>query len=203
MPTTVFDTETDGIADYSKEIDDPSQPHILQLACLVYDDKGKEVFAFKTPIKPYGGRVVDERLVDDKGNNTAFSVNGITQEHLEKFGMPLADALAMFERCEQMSDLKVAHNYRFDGFLLKCAYAAAGLIQTDNPIEKYCTMKGYSDALGEKWPKLTAVYEKITGKALDNAHDSLADARACATLFFWLKKEGHFKPQPRVKPKAA
>lgn len=196
-----FDTETSGIADYSKEVNDPTQPHILSVAAILCDEQGKEVSVFKTLIQPYNNHVIDERLVGDDGKPTAFSVNGITQAQIVKYGMPLAEALGRFEELEMQAELKIAHNYRFDGFLLKCAHASANLVQMDPPIEKYCTMKAWTDTFGGKWPKLEAIYKETTGREFLDAHDSLSDAKACKEVFFWLKANGHFKPQPRSVPK--
>lgn len=198
-----FDTETSGIPDYKKELNDPSQPCILSIAAILCDENGKEVSVFKTLIKPYNGYVVDERLINDNGDRTAFAVNGITQAQLVRYGMPLDEALGRFEQLEMQAELKIAHNYRFDGFLLKCAHASAGLVQMDPPIDKYCTMKGWSDAFGTKWPKLTEIYKEITGQELGDAHDSLSDAKACKEVFFWLKANNHYVAQPRTVPQAA
>lgn len=46
-----FDTETTGLPDFRARSADPSQPHIVQLALLLYDDEGNELEHDCMPIR--------------------------------------------------------------------------------------------------------------------------------------------------------
>lgn len=200
-----FDTETTGLPNFNLDLTDPAQPHIVQLALLLTDDAGRELLTFKAPIIPEGF-TIDE-------NGRAFEVNKVSNALANKYGITLRQALAMFRMFESKAELKVAHNYRFDGFLLKSAHARAGVAPIDPPIEKFCTMTVMTEVLKlpptdkmvqagfankPKSAKLSEAYKFCTGKDLENAHDALADVKACKDIFFWIKSQGLYKPQPRV-----
>jgi len=210
-----FDTETTGLPDYKLDLEDPGQPHILQLACLLTDQNGREMISWKAPIIPEG-YTIDERMVGDNGKPTAFSVNKLTNDLVNTYGITLAQALRMFKSFEQRAELKIAHNYRFDGFLLKVAHARAGLEPLDPPIDRFCTMKAITGIMklpptdkmveagfqnSPKSAKLSEAYKYCTGKELENAHDALADVRACKDIFFWLLDNNLFEHQERYIPK--
>lgn len=208
---TFFDTETTGLPNYNLDLVDPAQPRVLQFAAILCDDFGREVAAFKTAIQPEGWSV-DERM-EINGRPTAFAIHGLANEYLKKYGMGIRTALLMFRKFQDMSILKVAHNYRFDGFLLKGEHQRAGM-DPGPDIEKFCTMKAITEIMklpptermqeaGRNYPKsasLAEAYKFCTGKTLEKAHDALADVRACKDVFFWIKENGFYKEQPRVKP---
>lgn len=200
-----FDTETTGLPDFNRDLVDPAQPHIVQLACLLTDNVGRELVTFKAPIIPEG------YTIDETGR--AFEVNRVTNAMANDYGVTLRQALAMFRMFESKAVLKVAHNYRFDGFLLKAAHARAGVDPIDPPIEKFCTMKAMTEIMKlpptanmvaagftdkPKSAKLAEAYTYCTGKQIENAHDALADVKACKDVFFWIMKQGFYKEQPRV-----
>ena len=187
-----FDVETTGLAEFERPLNDPSQPHIVQLALVLTDADGREIMGYKAPILlPEGVRV------DEKGK--AYEVNKWSNALLDQYGVPMVQALSAFKAYQSKSVLKIAHNYRFDGFLLKAAAERYGFAELSPPIEKYCTMTGIKAVTGKG--SLKDAYAHVTGgKTIENAHDAMADVRACKEVFFWLKKEGHFKPQPRKVP---
>lgn len=209
---TFFDTETTGLPNYNLDLVDPAQPRVLQFAALLTDENGNEVSAFKCPIKPDGWEV-DERL-EVNGRKTAFAVHGLTNDYLSKYGVSMKTALIMFRMFQNQSQIKIAHNYRFDGFLIKAEHQRIGM-DAGPDIEKFCTMKAMTDIMklpptdkmvgaGFTWPKsanLGEAYKFCTGKTHEKAHDALADVRACKEVFFWIRNNGLFKDQPRVKPK--
>lgn len=205
-----FDTETTGLPDYRLSLTDEAQPHIVQLAMILTDGIGKELFTFKAPIIPEGFEI-DE-------NGLAFAVNKISNDIANRYGVKLKTALSMFRFLEEKALMKIAHNYRFDGFLLKCAHERAGVQPIDPPIDKYCTMKAITEVMklpatkrmqacgmeyAPKSARLSEGYEYCTGKKLENAHDALADVRACKEIFFWLVSSRLYKPQERTAPQAA
>lgn len=182
-----LDTETTGLPDYNKPLTDPCQPHIVQLAVILTDGADREMSCLKLPIKPEGWSV-DE-------NDGASKVHGLTQKDLEKYGVPIAQALRAFREMADRAELKVAYNYRFDGFLLKCEHERAGI--DPGPLkERFCTMKAMKEIRG-KSGRLTEVYGEVVGHGFDNAHDSLADCRASKEIFTYIRKNGLFRPQPR------
>lgn len=208
---TFFDTETTGIPNYNLDLVDPAQPRVLQFAALLTDENGNEVSAFKCPIKPDGWEV-DERL-EVNGRKTAFAIHGLTNDYLNKYGVSMKTALIMFRMFQNQSQIKIAHNYRFDGFLLKGEHQRIGM-DAGPDIEKFCTMKAMTDIMkltptdkmvgaGFTWPKsanLGEAYKFCTGKTHEKAHDALADVKACKEVFFWIRNNGLFKDQPRAKP---
>lgn len=206
-----FDTETTGLPNFNLELDDPSQPRVLQFAAIVANDQGQEIAAFKCPIKPDGWKV-DERM-EVNGRKTAYAIHGLSNAYLDKYGMSIRTALLMFRKFSDMSIMKIAHNYRFDGFLLKGEHKRAGM-DPGQEIDKFCTMKAMTEIMklpptekmvgaGYNWPKsanLGESYKFCTGKTLEKAHDALADVRACKEVFFWILQNGLYVEQPRVKP---
>lgn len=206
-----FDTETTGLPNFNLGLTDAAQPRILQIAMLLRDADGRDIAAWKAPIKPEGWRV-DERKVNDQGKPTAYAIHGIGNAYLEQYGVGIKQALGMFRWFESKATLKVAHNYRFDGFLLKSEHERAGVAPIDPPIDKFCTMKVMTDLMKlpptanmvaagfdkPKSAKLSEAYKYCTGRELIGAHDAFADVKACADVFFWIKENGHFEHQPRV-----
>jgi len=88
------------------------------------------------------------------------------------------------------------HNIEFDMFMLRVELARAGYGPEDDPFEGaslFCTMQSTTDICcipgpyGNKWPKLQEAYEFIFGRQFDDAHDALADVRACSEIYWWLK----------------
>lgn len=199
-----FDTETTGLPDYGLPLTDPAQPKIVSAAFILTDKDGREMAVFKGPTKPNGWTV-------DEGGK-AYEVNKLGNEALTQYGMDFTIALRMFRMFQDRAVLKVAHNYRFDGFLMKAAHQVLG-VDAGPDIEKFCTMKAMTDIMKlpptpnmvaagfndkPKSAKLSEAYKYCTGKELENAHDALADVRACKDVFFWLLKNELYVPQPRV-----
>lgn len=201
-----FDTETTGIPDYNKDLLDPVQPQILQLALLLADENGREMMSWKGPITPPMGFEIDERLVGDNGKPTAYSVNKLGNVAVKRYGVSMKAALGMFRLFESKAGLKIAHNYRFDGFLVKAAHAKENIEPINPPLDKFCTMKIAFDLKKDgviESGSLNSFYRHVTGKDIDNAHDALADVRACKDVFFWIIEKGLYKPQPRYIPEKA
>lgn len=175
---------------------------------LLTDNVGRELVTFKSPIIPEG-------FVIDEGGR-AYEVNKVGNDMAKQYGISMRQALAMFRMFESKAVLKVAHNYRFDGFLLKSAHARHGVEPLAPAIDKFCTMKAMTEIMKlpptanmvaagftdkPKSAKLSEAYTYCTGKTIENAHDALADVKACKDVFFWIMKQGFYKEQPRVGPR--
>lgn len=180
-----FDTETTGKAHFNLSPLSDVQPRIVQLAAILIDDTESEVMSMNVIIRPDGWTIPDE----------AASIHGITTDFAERVGVPLKTALNMFGRMKRAAVGYVAHNIDFDQFVvLSNSEREFGQPFSIPTVDCFCTMKAMTEICqipgnyGFKWPKLTEAYKHAFNSDFDGAHDALADVRACAKLFFWLKK---------------
>lgn len=180
-----FDTETSGLPDYKQPSEMPHQPHIVELAALLFDDETHDlVDQVHAIIRPDGWIIPDD----------VAEIHGITTERAMDEGRPEAEVLAEFLALHSRCDLRVAHNEDFDQRIVRIAIKRLGAGATQEERDaiadafkaapKYCTMKADAKARGVKWPKLVEAYKHHTGRELENAHSALFDARACAEVYF-------------------
>lgn len=99
----VFDTETTGIPEFSKPSDDPGQPHVVDIACSLYDGIGLEIGRFDAIINP-GVEIPDE----------VAQIHGITTEIAREHGIPPGEALDRFLELVRRAAVIVGHNVSFD-----------------------------------------------------------------------------------------
>jgi DNA polymerase-3 subunit epsilon len=188
-----FDTETTGLADCKMPAEWEGQPRVCQLGAILTDDSGRVKAESNLLIKPDGWAIPAE----------ASAIHGISQEDAENYGLPIKTALAIFSRLVSKSYAVVAHNTRFDLFLLEveCSRLSANL---NLPKQYHCTMEESRDILKLpptkrmtdlgmtkfKNPSLQEAYRHFFGREFEGAHDAMADVRACKDVFFALKKLG-------------
>lgn len=182
-----FDTETTGKADFKLPPDDPSQPRLVQLGTILADDEGKEISSVNLIVRPKGFDIPDD----------AASIHGITTTLANQVGVPIVRLLHVFHQLASAASAFVAHNIDFDEFILKGEFLRQKFSSTpfDEVKDSFCTMLGmknhcclpgqYDDY---KWPKLEEAYQHAFKKKLEDAHDAMADVKACMALHFWLKK---------------
>ncbi|MDX2246253.1 MAG: 3'-5' exonuclease [Bacteroidia bacterium] len=184
-----FDTETTGLPQNWKApvTDLANWPRMVQLAWLVYDEKGKEINRANYLIQPKGYRIPAGVAM----------MHGITTERAAKEGIPLEAALAAFAGAIEDAAQLVAHNIEFDERII-----GAEFLRTEIPNQLFdkprlCTMKSsinYCRLPGKygryKNPSLTELHQKLFGHKFDDAHDALADVVACARCFFELRELG-------------
>jgi DNA polymerase-3 subunit epsilon len=184
------DYETAGLADFNKRASDPSQPHIVKMACMLTTEAGEVMESHNVIIRPDGWSIPKE----------ASDVHGITNEIALEFGIPEAVAISLMWSMIEKSKLMVAHNLMFDKFLSRIAGRRFGLLTDDKDewwkqLPGFCTMRETTLLCNlpggrggqPKWPKLTEAYSHIFGKSFDDAHDAMADVSACKEIYFWLK----------------
>lgn len=186
-----FDTETTGKADFRAPTTDPRQPHIVQLAAILFSDEGEETASLGTIIKPDGWEIPAE----------AAAIHGITTEKALACGIPMLSALAVFSNFAHVADTLVAHNVEFDLLVVMANLArlnhdgARKCFDRMDDMPTFCTMKkttplcklpgNYGDF---KWPKLTEAHKHLFGTEVEGAHDAMADVRACARIYFEITK---------------
>jgi DNA polymerase III subunit epsilon len=186
MLIMTYDTETTGFPLYKEPSEDLRQPHIVELAALLFDDAtGELVEQMHAIVRPDGWEIPEE----------ATAIHGITTEFALDKGRPEAEVLAEFLALHDLAMLRVAHNEDFDQRIVRIAIKRLGAGATQEERDtiadafkaapKYCTMKADAKARGVKWPKLVEAYKHHTGKDLgEDAHSALFDARACAEVYF-------------------
>ena len=193
MSTLVFDTETTGFVLDKEKPSHPSQPHLVELGCVLYDDDQIERVTVNVIIKPDGWTVPDK----------AAEVHKITTDVAERHGIPLVVALALFSHLAKSASRHVGHNVQFDLKVMMAAFHRAGkTFPTINPL---CTkemaepilkippterMKNTGYGHKFKAPNLTECVRFLFDEDLVGAHSALTDARACGRVLFELEKRG-------------
>ncbi len=179
-----FDTETTGLPlDWQAPLENlDNWPRLVQLAWLLTDKNGKEVRSVSKIIKPEGFSIPEE----------ASRVHGISTERANKEGLSLNSVLKEFIGAVDEAGILVAHNMSFDEKIM-----GAELLREKHEHKlferpKICTMHSSTDycqienSFGYKWPKLIELHNKLFDEGFDDAHDALADVKACSRCFFEL-----------------
>lgn len=201
----IFDTETDGLPKNWKAamLDLDNWPRVIQLAWQLYDARGELIMEYSSLIVPDGWEIPTKQTFLRQGmlgaeaeKKAKFWIdNGFTTERCRVEGKPIRKALAAFLNAYNNAEYLIAHNVKFDYNVLGAELLRARLASSKK-IPRLCTMESSVDVCkipgkyGYKWPKLEEVYFKFFRKTFDGAHDALADVKACAKVFFELKKRG-------------
>ena len=191
----VFDTDTAGIPNDRLPDDHPAQPPLVQLgAILVDEDNGAEWATLEVIVKPNGWVIPD----------SAAKVHGITTAVAELVGIPLSCVVPLYVHLRNRASKIVCHNPKFDLTIMRQAIARNGKpVTLPGPELVECTgelsapilkmpatdrMREYGRSGQFKTPKLVEAYAHLFGENYDGAHSALADARACARVYFECKR---------------
>lgn len=193
----IFDTETSGLVNHKKDFEHESQPHIVQLAAMLLSPQLEEISTLCCIIRPEGWTMPPSILSDtlsledaraQKLQIPACDIHGITQEIAEERGIPLGDALALFDAMAERATTAVCHNTGFDFVAVEAEFHRLGW--THNlPEKRICTMRSTTQLcelpgkFGFKWPQLQELHQFLFGEGFDGAHDALNDVRATARCF--------------------
>lgn len=198
----IFDTETTGLLNYRLPGDDPSQPHIVQLAAILCDDDKRTFGSIDLTIAPDGWTIPDE----------ISKIHGITTDQAKEFGVPIEAAMAIFIGLFSKADVLIAHNLEFDLAMLK-RYHSIVPAEIWAAADHYCTKINSTDVLklpptekmlaaqrrNPDWtppggwakykaPHLSEVYRYFFDRDIEGAHNAIVDVEACRDVFFELKK---------------
>ena len=155
-----FDTETNGLPkNWKASVTKLSNwPRLVQLAWVMFDDKGNELEQNDYIIKPNGFTIPKE----------ASKVHGITTEKAISEGVDIIDVLIDFNSKILKSSVLVAHNISFDEKIIGAELLRHNMEDSTQIKSKICTMKsttnyvGISGYYGYKWvlyaSVLTLVY---------------------------------------------
>lgn len=179
-----FDTETTGFIQEYLPFDHKSQPHVVQLAMLLLDSNGREAASVKIPIALPASFVMPAK---------AQEVHGLSVDYLFEYGIAEETAVEMFQEMALSADTLVAHHYKFDEGIMRCAFARCSVPQTYSVTRHFCTMEASTPIMNlpptpkmiaagfnkPKPPKLAECIKHFFGEDMTDAHDALADVRAC------------------------
>lgn len=197
MNILFFDTETTGKFDFKLPFDHPSQPHLVELACLLCEDIDGEMIIERSSldliIKPDGWTIPEE----------VAQIHGITDDIANRCGIAVKSAAFLFNNLCYQADLLVAHNIDFDRSVMASMFARLQIGHRLNKINRYCTMRsatpvvklprgsGGTNTHSYKWPTLTECMEFFFEEDFSaQAHNAWEDARACARVYWELRARG-------------
>lgn len=190
-----WDTETTGLPLFSQPSEDPGQPHMAQIAAVLFEESTRQaISSMNVIVRPEGWEIPDE----------VARVHGITTEKALAVGIPEWCALSMFHEMWKVSSARLAFNEPFDARIMRIAYkryrddehadafkagtaiCAAKMATPVVQLPPTAKMK----AAGRnhfKTPNLGEAYKFFTGKTLENAHSALVDVKACMEVYFRLQ----------------
>lgn len=188
----VFDTETTGIPNFSGHPGE-SKARIVQIGAILLNESFDEVACFSSLIK---------LPLDVEIEPGAQRAHGISKEQCLDFGIPIEDALSVFDAFSKIANFVVAHNLKFDTYLLATEMVLSGrpLYNITNGTSGICTMLASTDICGlkqktdpnkKKWPKLEEAVKILLGVDMVDAHDALADCRYTAQVLRYLLLNNH------------
>lgn len=193
----IYDTETTGLPKFSLPSDDPSQPHIMQIAAQLCNVDTREVLAsMDFLIKPDGWTIPDD----------VAALTGITTEKAMEFGLPIRTVLPFFLSMWKKATLhRVAHNESFDMRMVRIEIKRdrgydEGFADVWKAAPAFCTCTSSTKIVNlpptpkmiaanrntPKQPNLSEAYKYFTGLELVNAHNAATDIMACKEVYFAL-----------------
>lgn len=210
-----YDTETTGLPDFKVPSEAPHQPHIVDIAVILYDDEADQIVeTFEAMVKPDGWVIPDDTA----------AIHGITTEIALAQGTHHESA-ALWSALELLDkgDTRLAHNESFDARLIRIALMRFGyidfpgwdLLDADTKraeADKFkampalCTMKLATPIMAlpptqamiksgkGKWkknPNLQESHEYFLGEKFEGAHRAMTDAQACLRIYRVMKRDGH------------
>lgn len=178
MIALFFDTETTGFPGPS------FVPEVVQIGAILQDTETKRILGeLNLIVKPLGE--IPQACID---------IHGISNELARQCGVLPQIADKTFAALALSADIVVAHNYKFDSKVIEGVWPISH--ETLSSKQHYCTMMEGAKidipkrhAGNSKWPKLSDAYIYFFGHEFANAHDAMADVRACRDVYFKLIKE--------------
>lgn len=175
-----FDTETTARS--------PFEARPVQIAWMVFDQKGNVLSEHDHIIKPFGFTIPIETT----------AIHGITTKMAQKQGEDFETVMDLFVKDWNEAALTVAHNYNYDFTVLNCEIERQGYgdgLNGDAPMRctmqrttNLCRIPGYYGKY--KWPRLEELHQYLFNCDFEGAHNALFDVKATAKCFFELVNRG-------------
>ena len=181
-----YDTETTGLPDFQAPSESEHQPHIVQLAAALVDDKNrKTVSSINLIIKPEGWKISEE-LVE---------IHGISTEFALETGVTITRALQVFFELWK-GRKRIGFNESFDARIIRIAQHKLGSpeeqLEAWKNGEKECAMyaaRKYTNLPKNKLPKLIEAYQHFFGESFYGAHNAMNDVNALISVYFAIQDE--------------
>lgn len=179
MRILFLDSETTGLPLWKEPSDHPDQPHVVDLACDLFDDDVL-IDRYDTLIDP--GVLITPELI---------AIHGITNEMVQADGVKNKVAVQRFLAMAERADLIVGHNVSFDIRMMNIASARGIGVKWKPETPTFCTMRQSTDLCqipamkgsGWKWPKLTEAVKHFFGEDMPNAHRARPDCDASRRVY--------------------
>lgn len=186
MKFLVFDTETNGLPKNWKAPMSllTNWPRVIQMAYILFDEDGKDLFRESAVIHPDKWEVPNEKFWQDNGHST---------ERCFTQGVDMPIILDSFVEMINSADYLVAHNMNFDYNIVGAEMIRYKKKATQRP--KICTMISTIDFCNlpgnygkPKFPKLEELHRMLFNEEFEGAHDALDDVMATKKCFLELLK---------------
>jgi len=191
MKIIVFDTETTGLPESrgASIYETTKWPHIVQISWILYDVAAGEILSTQDHIIHMGNIPIPPESI---------TFHGISKQRSWRKGIPLSDAMDLFDKDLIKADLIVAHNVLFDKrvYMVEAIRAHRSQYFTTNDVRKpeYCTMLRTKDFCGiertslsgnkyNKYPTLSELHDTLYNFIPAGAHDSMADVLICLRCY--------------------
>jgi DNA polymerase III subunit alpha len=189
----IFDTETTGLPrDWNAPVTDTSNwPRVVQIAWQIHDELGNLLENKDYLIRPEGYDIPYD----------AEKIHGISTELAMKYGEPLEQVMAEFQKALSNSKFVVGHNVGFDINVVSCEFVR---LETTCPLDgmpildtcteltaNLCKLPGGRGGRF-KLPTLTELYSFLFQESFDEAHNATADVEATTRCFLELIRQEQF-----------
>ena len=180
MSYIAWDTETTGLPmTWNKatpdNIDNFNLCRMVSLALVKYTSSGREVSSYHGIAYPKDFEV------------KATEIHGITHERAKAEGRPFKELYDKFIELTRGVDILVAHNSKFDENVLFSECYRHGLsVEPFKRLRFVCTLD-MTRRVFLRHMKLGVLYQRVTGKELEGAHDALNDSRGCGRVYPYLR----------------
>ncbi|UYZ08599.1 3'-5' exonuclease [Agrobacterium salinitolerans] len=185
----IFDTETSGLFDFTKPADHPDQPRLAQFGAVIVTGLDNEPVRKSLYVRPDGWSM-------EPG---ATASNGLTTEFLLKHGVPVKEALDIYEEAILGGHIAIAYNSQFDCKMMRAEFRRAGRPDHFEKTRNTCLMRSAGKLKIKKagvqkgWPKLSDCCAHF-GLTQMKAHDAMGDAEDAYQVFLKMHAAGHLIP---------
>lgn len=194
MKYAVIDTEGNGLFDFKKPADDPSQPRLASLGVVLLDDKLETIGEMELLVKPDGWKMTPD----------STRVNGLTDEHLAANGQPIGAVLDVYAALIEQGYAIAAYGAQHDCKTMRGEFRRLGRDDLFEKTVNVCLMRALQPLKIPKasgkggWPKLEDACRFFGIEVeTEGAHSALGGAQRAAKVLVALAKRGAL-PEPIV-----